>query len=143
MYRLLEELRNQQKKIGFTSGVFDLLHTGHIIMLQEAKAHCDYLVVGLLTDPTYDRPAKNFPVQSMFERFSQLQAVSGVDLVIPFDSELDLFNMLATILPSIRFVGEEYKNVGHTGKLIPGIEIFYNRRGHDFSSTELRNRKSI
>lgn len=108
-------------------------------MLQEARQHCDYLVVGLLTDPTTDRPQKNKPIQSMFERWVQLQAVAGVDAVIPFDTELDLINMLYAIRPHIRFVGEEYRYSEHTGKHIQGIEIFYNRREHDYSSSNLRN----
>ena len=49
-------------KIGFTCGSFDLLHAGHVVMLKEAKNNCDYLIVGLQTDPTLDRKNKNVPI---------------------------------------------------------------------------------
>lgn len=141
LFNYLEHLRNDpmtETVIGFTSGVFDMLHTGHIIMLQEAKAHCDILIVGLLTDPTISRPTKNKPVQSTFERYVQLQAVDGVAHVVPFDTEEDLVNILYAVKPHIRFVGEEYKGTKHTGCDIPGIKIIYNRREHNYSSTNLR-----
>lgn len=126
-------------KVGFTASCFDLLHAGHIAMLQEAKNNCDYLIVGLLANPT-DRPDKNAPVQSMFERWMQLQAVKYIDEIIPFESEQDLYDMLLVLMPDIRFVGEEYKDRPHTGKDIEGIELYYNKRRHSFSTTDLRGR---
>lgn len=141
MFELFERMRGESKIIGFTSGVFDLLHAGHIMMLEESKSHCDYLIVGLLVDPTRDRPTtKNSPIQTMWERFVQLQAVRSVDIVVPFSSEADLEHMLRMIEPNLRFVGEEYRDTRHTGFSIPGIKIIYNRRRHPYSSTELRNR---
>lgn len=139
MFKLLSEYRKEGKCIGFTSGVFDVLHAGHVVMLQEAAAQCDILVVGLLTDPT-DRPDKRVPVQSVLERFIQVQAVKGVEMVIPFGSEVDLKDLLLTLLPDVRFVGEEYQAFDHTGKNIEGIKIIYNKRRHRFSSTDLVNR---
>ncbi len=136
----IHNLKQEGKVVGFTASTFDLLHAGHITMLAEAKANCDFLVVGILTDPTISRPFKNKPVQSIFERFLQLEAISYVDAIIPFDSEKDLEDMLLCILPDMRFVGEEYKDVEHTGKSIEGIEMYYNKRRHSFSSTELRDR---
>lgn len=133
-------LRKQGAKIGFTASAFDLLHAGHVVMLEEAKQNCDFLVVGLQSNPTNDRPEKNQPVQSIFERFIQVSALSCVDLVIPFDSEQDLRDLLLTLLPDVRFVGEEYEGKNHTGKDIEGIEIIYNKRRHTFSSTSLRAR---
>lgn len=127
-------------KIGFTCSTFDLLHTGHVVMLREAKENCDFLVVGLLSDPTIDRPdTKNKPIQSMFERWVQLQAVKYVDLIIPFSTEKDIVDMLLIITPDIRFVGEEYKGKDFTGCDLP-IEIYFNERKHSFSSSELRKR---
>lgn len=147
MFELLEKLKQPDhcpNKIGFTCGTFDLLHPGHVMMLEESKANCDHLVVGLLSDPTISRPfIKNKPVQSMWERFVQLQSIKVVDLIVPFDTEEDIINMLEMIRPHIRFVGEEYKDKQFTGKDICnrlGIEIFYNRRSHKYSSTELRIR---
>lgn len=126
-------------RIGLTASTFDLFHPGHIVMLMEAKQLCDYLIVGLLVDPTKDRPdTKNAPIQSVFERYMQVAACKYVDEVIPFESEKDLVDMILTINPTLRIVGEEYENTNHTGKgLCP---IYYNKRRHSFSTTELRER---
>ncbi len=123
----------------YTRQTCDLFLSGHIVMLQEAKTLCDYLIVGLLIDPTVDRPdAKNAPVQTPFERYIQLSSCKYVDEVIPFSTEQELVDMILTINPDIRIVGEEYKDVEHTGKgLCP---VHYNRRRHSFSSSELRQR---
>ena len=137
----INELKNKGKIIGFTASTFDLLHAGHVAMLSEARSKCDYLVVGLLTDPTHDREdSKNTPVQSILERWLQLQALSYVDAIIPFDDEKDLEDLLLLLMPNVRFVGEEYRDIEHTGKHIQGIEIVYNERKHSFSSSGLRKR---
>lgn len=129
----------EEVRIGFTASTFDLFHAGHIVMLQEARSLCDYLIVGLLVDPTKDRPdTKNAPIQSVFERYVQVSSCRVVDEVIPFETEKDLEDMILTINPDIRIVGEEYKDTNHTGKdLCP---IHYNKRRHSFSSTDLRKR---
>lgn len=126
-------------KRGFTCSAFDLLHPGHIVMLEEAKQQCDYLIVGLQTDPTIDRPEKNRPVQSVLERYIQLRGCKYVDEIIPYDTERDLLNLLLILKPEVRIVGAEYKDKEFTGKDLP-IDIYYNKRDHNFSSTELRNR---
>ncbi len=108
-------------------------------MLQEAKKHCDYLIVGLQTDPSIDRPNKNKPVQSIVERYIQLKAVKFVDEIIPYSSEVDLLDLLQALPIDIRIIGEEYRDVEYTGKELP-IEVFYNSRKHRFSSSELRRR---
>lgn len=126
-------------KIGFTCSTFDLFHAGHIVMLQEAKSLCDYLVVGLMMDPTIDRAdIKNKPVQSTFERYVQLSACRYVDEIIPFTTEKEIIDIILTIQPNIRIVGEEYKDKDHTGKGL--CEIHYNKRRHSFSTTDLRKR---
>lgn len=126
-------------KIGFTCSTFDLLHAGHIVMLQEAKSLCDYLIVGLLIDPTIDRPnTKNKPVQTPFERYVQLAACKYVDEIIPFSTEQEIIDIILTIQPHVRIVGEEYRDINHTGKDL--CYIHYNKRKHSFSSTDLRNR---
>lgn len=130
-------------KIGITASTFDLFHAGHVLMLQEAKQHCDYLICALQTDPSIDRPNKNKPVQSIFERYTQVEACKYVDQVIPYESELDLLNIFASIPLHIRIIGVEYKEKEFTGKQLcidRGIEIYYNSRGHNFSSSELRMR---
>ena len=124
---------------GFTCSCFDLLHAGHILMLEEAKLHCDRLIVGLQTDPTLDRPEKNAPIQSVTERYIQLAAVKYVDEIIPYENEEDLINLLKLKMPNIRFVGADYHGKPFTGDDLE-IETFYNNRQHTFSSRELKNR---
>lgn len=134
------KLKQEGKKIGFTASTFDILHAGHCAMLAEAKMNCDFLVVGLLTDPTNDRPTKNKPVQSTFERWVQVASITYVDMIIPFDTEKDLEDMIKVIQPDIRFVGEEYRGTAFTGKGIKDVEIYFNKREHSFSTSELRER---
>lgn len=127
-------------RIGFTCSAFDLFHAGHITMLKEAKEHCDFLIVGLQTDPTIDRPEKNRPVQSVYERWVQLAACQFIDRIIPYATEKELLDILQSQDIDIRFVGEEYRDKDFTGKQLPGIELHYNKRRHTFSTTELRQR---
>ena len=132
------------KPVGFTCSTFDLLHAGHILMLAEAKSICDYLIVGIQSDPTIDRPdVKNKPVQSIVERYVQLSAVKFIDEIIVYDTERDLEDLLMFLPITIRVIGEEYRDKSFTGKNIcedRGIKIFYNSRTHIFSSSELRQR---
>jgi glycerol-3-phosphate cytidylyltransferase len=131
-------------KIGFTCSTFDLLHAGHITMLKEAKSKCDYLICGLQTDPTIDRPnSKNKPIQTLVERWIQLEAVKYVDEIVVYQTEKDLEDLFLTLNMNVRIVGEEYRNTNFTGKDIceqRGIELYYNKREHSFSTTELRER---
>lgn len=128
------------KKVGFTCSCFDLFHAGHIMMLKEAKSICDYLIVGLQTDPTIDRPEKNTPIQSVFERFVQLEACKYVDEIVVYATEKDLLDILHSYPINVRVVGDEYKDKDFTGKDLQHIEIYYNSRKHSFSTTELRKR---
>ena len=124
---------------GFTCGTFDLLHAGHVLMLKEIKDQCDYLVVGIQTDPSI-RQGKNTPIQSIEERKLQLEAVRFVDQVVQYDTEEDLVDLLKMTSPDLRFVGMDWKdNPNLTGGDLP-IEIRYNSRDHGFSSSELRKR---
>ena len=129
--------------IGFTCSTFDLLHAGHITMLEEAKHHCDYLIVGLQNDPTEDRPEKNKPIQSIVVRQIQLAAVKYVDEIVIYNTEQDLMDLLLTLPINVRILGDEYKHKDFTGKDIAkqrGMKIVYNGRDHSFSSTSLRKR---
>lgn len=126
-------------KIGFVCSAFDLFHAGHIMMLKEAKEQCDYLIVGLQTDPTIDRPTKNLPIQSVFERFVQLQACKYVDEIVVYATEKDLMDVLLSYPIDVRIIGEEYRDIDFTGKNL-NIPLFYNKRQHSFSTTELRKR---
>ena len=131
-------------KVGITFSTFDLLHAGHIGMLREAKANCDYLVVGLQSDPTIDRPdTKNKPVQTMVERYAQLNALKLVDEIVPYQTEQDVIDILELFQLDVRFLGEEYKLTDFTGKDVcqqRGIELHFNKRDHRFSSSDLRKR---
>ena len=130
---------NIPNKIGFTCGAFDLLHAGHIVMLEETKQFCNYLIVGLQTDPSIERPSKNKPIQSIYERYIQLSAVKFVDKIIPYDTENSLVDLLQSQNINIRFVGEDYKNKAFTGDDL-NIKIQYTNRQHSFSTTSLRQR---
>lgn len=133
-------------KVGITFSTFDLLHAGHVAMLRDAKNQCDYLIVGLQSDPTIDRPdTKNKPVQTMFERYLQLKAVEYVDEVIPYQTEQDLEDILQTLNINVRILGEEYRDKDFTGKETckrRDIKLYFNKRDHRFSTTDLRNRIS-
>ena len=130
-------------KVGFTCSTFDLLHAGHVSMLQEAKTQCDYLIVGLQNDPTEDRPEKNKPVQSIVERYTQLAAVKFVNEVIPYMYECDLVDILSMRSIDVRILGEEYREKDFTGRDIckaRDIELYFNKREHRFSTSDLRKR---
>ena len=130
--------------VGITFSTFDLLHAGHIGMLREAKANCDYLIVGLQSDPTIDRPdTKNKPVQTMVERYAQLNALHLVDEIVPYQTEQDVIDILELFQLDVRFLGEEYKLTDFTGKDVcqeRGIALHFNKRDHRFSSSDLRKR---
>ena len=133
-------------KKGLTASAFDLLHAGHIQMLEEAKEQCGYLVCALQVDPTVDRPEKNKPIQSIFERYIQLRAVKYVDDIIPYTTERDLLQLIEIIHPDVRIIGEEYRDKDFTGKqycLDNDINIYYNRRLHAFSTIQVRKRVSF
>ena len=131
-------------KVGFTCSTFDLLHAGHILMLEEAKQQCDYLICGLQTDPTIDRPeTKNKPIQSIVERYVQLKGVRYVDEVVIYSTEQDLIDLMQILPIDVRILGEEYKDKPFTGREeceAQAIAFYYNSRAHRFSSTELRGR---
>ncbi len=130
--------------VGFTCSTFDLFHAGHIIMLKEAKQQCDYLIVGLQTDPTIDRPKeKNKPVQSIFERYVQLQACKYIDEIVVYATEKDLVDILLSYPIDVRILGDEYEHKAFTGRqecISKGIKFYFNKREHTCSSTELRQR---
>ena len=131
-------------KIGFNCSSFDLFHAGHVTMLKMEKEMCDYLKVALQVDPTIDRPGiKNKPVQSIYERYVQLQGCKYVDEILVYQTEQDLLNLIQTQTIHIRFLSEEYLNRDFTGKqycLNNGIDLHYHKRQHQYSSSDLRKR---
>jgi len=130
-------------KVGITFSTFDLLHAGHVQMLREAKEQCDYLICGLQMDPSADRPSKNAPVQNIVERYTQLKGVRYVDEIIPYATEKDLEDILTMYHIDVRILGEEYRDQDFTGKDIcrkRDIDLYFNKRDHRFSSSDLRRR---
>jgi glycerol-3-phosphate cytidylyltransferase len=132
------------RRVGFTASTFDLFHAGHVVMLEEAKRVCDYLIVGIQVDPTLDRPeTKNKPVQSIIERQIQLAACRFVDEIMVYTTEKELEDILMSLPLNVRILGEEYRDKEFTGREIcekRGIEIYFNKRDHYFSSSDLRLR---
>ena len=130
-------------KVGITCSCFDLFHAGHVKMLQEAKSQCDYLIVALQTDPTIDRPTKNKPIQSLVERYIQVSGCKYVDEIVPYQTEKELEEIFKSFKLDIRIIGDDYRGMEFTAKDIcasRGIDIYYNKRDHNFSSTELKIR---
>ena len=130
-------------KVGFTASTFDLLHAGHIAMLREAKSQCEYLICGLQIDPTASRPKKNKPVQTVVERYTQLKGVRYVDEIIPYLLEQDLEDILQMYSINVRILGAEYLDKEFTGKDIcrkREIDLYFNKRDHRFSTSDLRRR---
>lgn len=134
---------NVELKIGITFSAFDLLHAGHIKMLEEAKSQCDFLICGLQTDPTIDRPEKNKPIQTVVERYIQLKGCKFVDEIVPYTTEQDLEDILKAFKIDVRILGDEYQDKEFTGRNFceeNGIKLHFNKREHRFSSSDLRKR---
>ena len=144
IFNHIKQLKQDGKKIGITFSTFDMLHAGHIAMLSEAKNHCDYLICGLQTDPTIDRPeTKNLPIQSIVERQIQLAACRYVDEVVVYQTEQDLRDLLLILPVDVRILGVEYQHLNFSGYEecgMRGIELVFNGRDHSFSSSSLRKR---
>ena len=144
IFNNIKQLKEQGLKVGITFSTFDLLHAGHIAMLAEAKNHCDYLICGLQTDPTIDRPdTKNKPVQSIVERQLTLGACRFVDEIVVYSTEQDLIDLILTLPIDVRILGEEYNDTNFTGRSEGAgrqIEHIFNKRDHSFSSSSLRKR---
>lgn len=144
IFNKVRQLKEQGKVIGITFSAFDMLHAGHVAMLAEAKNHCDYLICGLQTDPTIDRPeTKNAPIQSIVERQIQLAACRYVDEIVVYQTEQDLVDLLLILPLDVRILGIEYEHTEYSGKhegMMRGIKPIFNGRDHSFSSSSLRRR---
>lgn len=128
--------------VGFTCGAFDLMHAGHAMMLEECKTHCDYLVVGIQSDPSKDRAKKNRPVMSYEERIILVKSNRWVDETVLYDTEADLVEILKALKPDVRILGADWKNQTFTGYTLP-IKTVFNERNHDFSTSSLRRRVAM
>jgi glycerol-3-phosphate cytidylyltransferase len=126
-------------KVGFSCGSFDLTHAGHYLMFKESRDNCDYLVIGLQTDPSIDRKHKNKPIQSLEERRIQLEGCKYIDEIIVYERESDLLEILKNLQPDVRFIGQDWKGKPFTGHELD-IEVYFNKRDHNYSSSSLRKR---
>lgn len=129
-----------KSKRGFICGAFDLLHAGHIYTFRECKKYCDFLVVGLQVDPSVQRHEKHKPVETMFERWMRLRGCKFVDQIIPYETDNDLQNILATQNLDIRFLDEAYMQNKEEIIGEEYVSIKYLPRNHSFSSSDLRER---
>ena len=129
----------KDKIVGITFGSFDLYHFGHALMFEECKEYCDYLIVGVQSDPSIDRPEKNRPIQSHKERMGIVSSLKFVDEIIPYDTEADLIEVLKNVKPDVRILGADHKNKSFTGHELP-IKCIFNTRDHGYSTSELRKR---
>ena len=139
MVLMINKMKKEKKIVGFTCGTFDITHTGHILMFQECKKVCDYLIVGLQTDPSIDRPFKNSPVQTVEERKIMLSAIKYIDEIFVYTTEADLLKFLKKKRIDIRILGADHKDYPFTGDKLP-IKTYFNKRDHPYSSSSLRER---
>jgi len=129
----------KNKIVGITFGSFDLCHYGHALMFEECKEYCDYLIVGVQSDPSIDRPEKNSPIQSHKERLGIVSSIKFVDEVKPYDTESDLIKVLKEVNPDVRILGADHQGTEFTGHELP-IKCIFNSRDHGYSTSELRKR---
>ena len=132
-------MNKENKIIGITFGSFDLCHYGHVLMFKECKEYCDFLIVGVQSDPSIDRPEKSVPIQSHKERIGIVESIKYVDRVIPYDTEADLIQVLLDIKPDVRILGADHQGTNFTGYDLP-IKCIFNTRDHGYSTSELRDR---
>ena len=129
----------KNKIVGITFGSFDLCHYGHALMFEECKQYCDYLIVGVQSDPSIDRPEKNSPIQSHKERLGIVSSIKFVDEVKSYDTESDLIKVLKEVNPDVRILGADHQGTEFTGHELP-IKCIFNSRDHGYSTSELRKR---
>ena len=130
--------------VGFTAGNFDLLHPGYIITFEEAKRHCDRLLVFLQIDPSAHRKSKYKPVIPLYDRYKALMSIKYIDEVYTYQTEEELYELIKFWKPDVRILGEGYvtdkikHNKGFTGDDLPP-KIIYTTRSHGWSTTKLKD----
>ena len=132
-------------KIGFACGVFDLFHAGHVLMLQECKANCDYLIVALNRAENISEkinPGKQKPIFSIEERVLIMKACRYVDEVITYNTEDELLEILKTKNINIRFLGEDYRGKAITGSEL-NMELYYTDRSHGLSTSLYKSKLNL
>ena len=124
--------------VGFTAGNFDLLHPGYIITFEEAKKHCDRLIVFLQIDPSLHRKSKYKPVNPLYDRYKALMSIRYIDDVYTYQTEEELYELIKFWKPDIRILGEDYIGKSFTGDDLPP-KIIYTTRSHGWSTTKLKD----
>ena len=136
-------MSSNNKKIGYTTGVFDLFHVGHLEILRKAKENCDYLIVGVSTDELVQKYKNKRPIITFDQRIEIIKSIKYVDEVV-VQKDRDKLSALHKIGFNIMFVGDDWKG----SKLFldleckfqkHGVEIFYFPYTKNISSTSLRS----
>lgn len=130
------------KIVGFTSGYFDIIHPGHVMMLKECKRYCDYLLVGVnefkskIKQP--DGRYKDEPIWTPQERLMMTSSCKYVDEAFLYDGEVELYKFLKNNQDNIdvRIVGADHKGSPFTGDDLD-IKVIFNSRDHDYSTTNI------
>jgi glycerol-3-phosphate cytidylyltransferase len=108
-------------------------------MLEDCKNVCDYLIVGLQSDPTLDRESKNKPIQTLKERKIMIESIKYVDKVIVYNTEEELVELIKEVNPDIRIIGSDWKEKKITGSEL-NIPIHWHNRNHNYSTSNLRKK---
>lgn len=131
--------------VGFVCGAFDLVHTGHLLMFEECKEFCDYLIVGLCVNPNTMQVEKNKPIESIFERFFRLRSCKFIDEIFVYENREDVEAIMGFLYGKygknlIRFMDENYKGRDNLVELNLPIKVHFTSRKHNYSSSNLRKR---
>lgn len=134
----------KKKIIGYTTGVFDMFHIGHLNILKNAKAHCDYLIVGVSTDEVVESYKNQTPIVPFEERFEIVSSIRYVDEVVPQTSmnKLEAYEKLKF---DVLFHGSDWKGSDMYNKIIEdfskiGVDVVFLPHTEGTSSTMLREK---
>lgn len=131
-------------KVGYTTGVFDLFHIGHLNILKRAKEMCDYLIVGVSTDELVENYKNKTPIIPYEERIAIVSAIKYVNEVVP-QIDRDKFDAWKRLKFNVMFVGDDWKGtklfneVENKFKMV-GVDIVYFPYTKGTSSTVLREK---
>ena len=131
-------------KIGYTTGVFDMFHIGHLNILRRAKEQCDYLVVGVTTDDLCFQRKKKVPIICEQDRMAIVEAIRYVDKVVP-QTDMEKIRPVRELGADVVFVGSDWKGTDAWNKYERqfaevGCTVVYLDHTDGISSTLLRER---
>ena len=132
----MTEFRKTTK--GIIAGNFDVIHPGYIDMFNEMESLCDEVIVLLQTDPSIERPTKLKPILSVNDRIKILSSLKQITSIQTYTYESELYELIKTINPSVRFLGDDYiDRTDFTGYDLD-IPIYYLNRSHGWSTTKFK-----